>query len=734
MRIIALHQMKKIAVFLFLASSCYAQRFTSEEISQWKTQASNITIIRDNWGVPHIYGKTDADAVFGMLYAQCEDDFSRVERNYLTATARMAEAEGENFIYHDLRMRLFIDTTQAIAVYKEAPEWMKKLCNAFADGTNYYLYTHPQTKPKLLNRFQPWMPFLFSEGSIGGDIESVSLNELKEFYARLPGDLKEDISDDGLGAEPRGSNGIAISPSMSATGNALFLINPHTSFYFRSELQMVSEEGLNAYGAATWGQFFIYQGFNEHCGWMHTSSQADVIDEYIEAVVRKNKALFYKYGKEVRPLKEKKISIAYKNGMRISRKEFTTYRTHHGPIVAQRNGNWISGKLMVEPLKALTQSYLRTKSNSLAEFKNTMLLRTNSSNNTVYADDQGNIAYWHGNFMPRRDPQFNWSEPVDGSNPATEWKGLHEPNEMIQIFNPANGWIQNCNATPFTAAGDNSPKRNDYPSYMAPDAENARGIHAVRVLQNQKDFTLDKLIATSRDSYLPGFEKLLPSFIQAFDEVAASNDSLKKNLGEPIQQLRDWDLRWSAASVPTTLAIYWAQKLRQNVSSKIPSNSDQLSVIDFLQKKTSSIEKLKALKETITDLKKDFGTWKIAWGKVNRFQRLEGKINAGFDDARPSIAVPFTSSFWGSLAAFGSRRYPNTKKMYGSVGNSFVAVVEFGKKVKAKSVVTGGSSNDPLSPHFNDQSEMYCSGNFKDVLFYREDVIKHAERSYLPGK
>src|SRR5579859_5286261 len=588
--------MKKIILLLLLASPCRAQKFSSQEISNWKKQIENITLIRDLWGVAHVYGKTDADAVFGMLYAQCEDDFPRVERNYLTATARMAEAEGENFIYHDLRMRLFIDTVRAIAVYQESPAWMKKLCNAFADGVNYYLYTHPQTQPKLLTRFQPWMPFLFSEGSIGGDIESVSLNEIKEFYGKQPGDLKQEISDDGLGAEPRGSNGIAISPSISATGNALFLINPHTSFYFRSELQVTSEEGLNAYGAATWGQFFIYQGFNEHCGWMHTSSQADVIDEYREAVVKKNRALFYKYGSEVRPLTKEKISIAYRNGNIVSRKEFITYRSHHGPVVASRGGKWITVKLMVEPLKALTQSYQRTRAKSLEEFRKTMELRTNSSNNTVYADDQGNIAYWHGNFMPKRDPQFNWNEPVDGSNPATEWKGLHETKDMIHLINPANGWIQNCNATPFTAAGENSPKPGDYPSYMAPDAENARGLHAVKLLQNQKDFTLDKLIATSRDPYLPGFEKLLPSFIKSFE--ATRGDSLLY-LGEPIQLLTDWNLRWSAESVPTTLAIFWAQKLRQNMSARIPPRIDQLSVIQFLQEKTTAGEKLQALKEEI---------------------------------------------------------------------------------------------------------------------------------------
>ncbi len=726
--------MKKIILFVFIASTGYAQKFSPQEILAWEKQAASITIIRDNWGVAHVYGKTDADAVFGALYAQCEDDFPRVERNYLTATARRAEAEGESFIYHDLRMRLFLDTAKAIAIYKTSPAWMKKLCQAFADGVNYYLYTHSQTKPVLLTRFQPWMPLLFSEGSIGGDIESISLNDLKEFYGKQPGDIIEEVHDDGLGAEPRGSNGIAISSAISATGNALLLINPHNSFYFRSELQMVKRRRIECLrSAVTWGQFFIYQGFNEHCGWMHTSSEADVIDEYTESVIKKNKALYYKYGDEVRSLQGEKIIIAYKKGNTVAQKEFTVYHTHHGPIIAQQNKKWISVKLMVDPLNALTQSYQRTKSKSLNDFKNTMLLKTNSSNNTVYADDQGNIAYWHGNFMPKRDPKFNWDEPVDGSNPATEWKGLHKAEEMIQIFNPANGWIQNCNSTPFTAAADNSPKQDDFPPYMAPDAENARGLHAVKLLKNQKDFTLDKLITLSRDSYLPGFEQLLPSFVHAYDEINKSNDSIGY-LREPVQRLRDWDLRWSATSVSTTLSIYWAQKLRQNISSKIPARLSQLSVIKFLEEKTTSIEKVKALEETIADLQRDFGTWKIAWGDVNRFQRIGAKIDAGFDDAQASIAVPFTSSFWGSLAAFGSRRYPNTKKMYGSVGNSFIAVVEFGKKVKAKSVMTGGASGDASSSHFKDQATMYCEGKFKDVLFYKEDVMQFAEKSYQPGK
>lgn len=727
--------MRILTLILSLAMlSASGQPFTQQEITRWQQQAAGITITRDSWGVPHISGKTDADAVFGMLYTQCEDDFPRVERNYLIATARLAEAEGENFIYHDLRQRLFLDTTQAIAFYNTSPDWMKKLCQAFADGANYYLHTHPEIKPKLITRFQPWMPLLFSEGSIGGDIESVPLNDLKTFYGKGPANLKEYVGDDGLDMnEPRGSNGIAIAPSRSANGNALFLINPHTSFYFRSELQVTSEEGLNAYGATTWGQFFIYQGFNEHCGWMHTSSAADVIDVYTEAVSKKGSKYVYTVGKEKKDVTTKKISIKYKTDKGMARREFTAYWTHRGPVTGEKNGKWISTRLMIEPVKALQQSFLRTKAGGFEDFRKVMDLRTNSSNNTVFADDKGNISYWHGNFMPKRDPKYNYSALIDGSNPAVDWNGLHEAGETVQIHNPAEGWIQNCNSTPFTASGKSSPDATKYPAYMAPDEENPRGLHAIRVLKDENNFTVEKLIAAAYDPYLPSFEILLPALLKGFDGVAAANDTLRKNYEEPIQLLKKWDMKWAANSVATTVAIYWSQRLRQDVSKKINTNS-QLGVIRFLAENTSDQEKAVALAGALAELKRDFGSWKQPWGAVNRFQRLNANIDPSFDDNGPSIPVQFTSAFWGSLASYGARKYPNTKRMYGTSGNSFVAVVEFGRKVRAKSVVTGGSSGNPASKHFNDQSQFYATGQFKDVLFYPEDYRRNAERTYHPGE
>jgi len=721
-----------ILSLMLVANGVLAQKFSKTEISSWKKQAAQVTIIRDNWGIAHVYGKTDADAVFGFLYAQCEDDFERVEMNYINAVGRLAEVEGESKLYHDLRTRLFYDTLQAISIYQQAEPWLQKLCTSFAAGVNYYLYTHPEVKPKLLTRFQPWMPFLFSEGSIGGDIESISVAGLKDFYGNGTTPSPREEIDHNPEPEPRGSNGFAIAPSRSASGNALLLINPHTSFYFRPEIHMSSEEGLNAYGAVTWGQFFIYQGFNDYCGWMHTSSAADAMDEYIETIVKKNGKLFYKHGTEEKPVEEKRVVLSYKDGDQIKQREFITYATHHGPVIAKEGTNWMSIHLMKEPLKALTQSFQRTRATGLDDYKKVMELKANSSNNTVFADNKGNIAYWHGNYIPKRNTKYNWTEPVDGSNPETDWGSLHTMDEIFHVFNPANGWIQNCNSTPFTVSGVNSPLKNAYPSYMAPDAQNARGINAERVLMRETAFTLDKLIGAAYDPYLAGFEYLIPSLVASYESLAKT-DKTYNSLAEPISLLKSWDKNYGTTSIPATIAMYWGQELRGKVFSQLPRGTDQLGIINYMATSTTAAMKLDALKATIDELQRDYGTWKVTWGQVNRFQRLTGKINETFDDSKPSIAVPYASSFWGSLAAFGSRKFPDTKKMYGYVGNSFVAVVEFGKTVKAKSLLAGGVNNNPLSKHFTDQAEIYSEGKFKDVLFYKEDVVKHAERTYHPG-
>src|SRR5436190_5449242 len=201
----------------------------SPDLARQERQARNVTIVRDDWGIAHVYGKTDADAVFGAIYAQAEDDFNRVETNYLNSMGRLAEAEGESKVVQDLRMKLFIDPVELKKLYAQSPGWLQKLMNAWADGLNFYLSKHPETKPRVIQKFEPWMALSFTEGSIGGDIEKVNLNQLGAFYAHQPASAEPPAQD----PEPRGSNGAAIAPANSATKHALLLINPHTSFFFR---------------------------------------------------------------------------------------------------------------------------------------------------------------------------------------------------------------------------------------------------------------------------------------------------------------------------------------------------------------------------------------------------------------------------------------------------------------------------------------------------------------------
>jgi acyl-homoserine-lactone acylase len=702
------------------------------DVARWEQQAKRVTIIRDDWGIAHVYGKTDADAVFGMEYAQAEDDFNRVETNYLNALGRLAEAEGEQAVYQDLRMKLFIDPDSLRAQYRTSPAWLKRLMDAFADGLNFYLYTHPDVKPRVITRFEPWMALSFTEGSIGGDIERVDVRQLAAFYGDSAGAARVGGDGDDPVPEPSGSNGIAIAPALTRDHHALLWINPHTSFYFRSELQMVSDAGLDAYGAATWGQFFIYQGFNRTAGWMHTSSGVDNVDEFLETVVERGGKYFYRYGGAELPLTMRTVTVPYRTGAGIARKTFTAYFTRHGPVVKKLGLRWVSISLMQHPVEALIQSYSRTKAKDYAAFRHIMDLHTNASNNTVFADAAGNIAYFHSNYIPRRDTSFNWTEPVDGSNPATAYRGVLSFDETPNLLNPANGWLYNSNNWPWSAAGPDSPKRSGFPRYVETGTEETpRGFHALRVLTGSKDWTPAALIAAAFDGYLPAFERLIPPLVQAYDALPAT-DTLKSRLADPIAALRGWDYRWGTASVPTTLAVFWGTGLIPRVARE--ARAAGLSPISYAATRAAPGLLLDALAAATDTLTADFGTWNTPWGEVNRFQRIDDSIASHFDDARPSIPIPFTSSTWGSLAAFGARPYPNTKKWYGTSGNSFLAVVEFGDSVRARAVTAGGESGRPGSAHFDDEAERYATGNLRDVYLYRSQLKGHTEREYHPGR
>jgi len=704
------------------------------DLARWKAEASRVTITRDDWGIAHVHGTSDADAVFGMIYAQAEDDFPRIEANYLTSLGRTAEADGEQAIWEDLRARLYVSEPELKAYYAKSPANMQALMNAWADGLNYFLATHPAVKPRVLKRFEPWMALSFTEGSIGGDIERIDLDALRDFYspasrAALAPGLTDQVL---LDKEKQGSNGIAIAPGLTRDGHALLLINPHTSHYFRSELQVTSDEGLDAYGAATWGQFFIYQGFNPHAGWMHTSSGVDNVDEFTEVVQPKGKGRCYRYGSSCNAVGIRPVTIRYRTASgSLASKTFTTYFTHHGPIVGAANGRWIAFAMMNRPVEALQQSFLRTKASDLASFMHVAQFKANSSNNTLFADDKGEIAYLHPQFVPRRNDRFDYTRPVDGTDPATDWGSLHTLSELPNAISPPNGWVQNTNAWPYRAAGAYSPDPRYFPKYMDMWGENFRGLHAQQMLTKSKGWTLDGLQSAAFDSYQPGFAEFVPTLLRAFDGLPTA-DPRRARLAAPIEVLRSWNYRWGADSVAQTLATLWGSALIVTLN---PSKDEDTNVyMARLARDTTDAQKLQALDEAVAQLQSDFGRWQVPWGEINRFQRISPSIKPQFSDDAPSIPVPFAQGRYGSLASFEMHVPKTTKRFYGNYGNSFVAVVEFGPRVRAHAVTAGGESGDPASPHFSDQAARYASGALRDVYFYPEQLSGHTERVYRPGE
>jgi len=691
--------------------------------------AARISITRDDWGIAHVRGATDADAVFGAIYAQAEDDFSRIEANLLTALGRTAEAEGESAVWQDLRQRLWIDPARLQRDYHRSPAWLRALMDAWAAGLNRYLATHPDVRPRVLTHFEPWMALSFTEGSIGGDIERADLTQLAAFYGgRSPPRLAMRREPE---PEPGGSNGIAIAPALTRDGHALLLINPHTSFFFRSELGMESGEGLHAYGASTWGQFFIYQGFNERVGWMHTSSGVDSVDEFTETIVRRGNRLLYRYGRALRPVRTVTISLNVRQGDgRMLQRNFTTYATHHGPIVRAAGERWIALALMNRPVEALQQSWLRTKARDFTAYMQAASLQANSSNDTIYADADGHIAYLHPQFVPLRDNRFDYRDPVDGSDPATDWRGLTPLSALPQVRDPTGHWIYNSNDSPWRAAGADSPAEAAFPRYMDVAGANPRGDHATTLLGGARALTPEGLRRIAYSPWMPFFPRVVPSLVEAWTGLPRA-DPLRARLEDPVRLLRDWDSRWSAASEATTLAGFWADELWTLSARRRPPHGNMWDTMAAF----SPREKLDAFDRAVARLERDWGSWRVRWGEVNRFQRIDDAItNQSFHDDASSIPVPFAQARWGSLASFAARAYPGTRRWYGTSGNSFVAVVEFGPRTRAWAVTAGGESGHPGTPHFNDQAERYAAGNLRPVYFYREDLEGHIARTYRPGQ
>lgn len=679
--------------------------------------ARNVTIYRDTYGVPHVFGKTDATTAFGFAYAQAEDNFWRLEDNYIRSLGRASEIYGERTLIDDRLNHTLEIPRPAQAEYDRLPAPMHRLVDAFAAGLNYYLARHPEVHPRLLTHFEPWYPLAFIRYNYyqNGFFWSSGIR---------PSDVQLAARDAGVVANT-GSNGWVLSPSKSATGHALLFINPHLPFFGPGQVyegQVHSEAGWNFTGYTRLGFPLPYVGHNESLGWVSTDNGADQADLYLETFDDPGRPLTYRYGAGHREAQQWTDTIVVKADSGIARRAYTYRKTHHGPIVGTRDGKPLALRMAKFAGDGwLAEWYAMTRARSVAELKAALAPLDMLFGNVMAADRGGNTYYLYNGAVPRRDPRFDWSRPVDGSDTATEWHGYHTIGELPQLTNPATGWMQNCNTSPFLLTSDGNPDSTRFPRYMVTEGDNLRGLISRRLLAATAKLTWDDWVRLAFDTHVIGADSLLPALLRdaASAPLATPADSGRAaRLRPAIDELARWDHRSDTASVAMTLFDRWRDALEMNERQRPGAAGNRLDALD----------------STLAQLQRDWGTWQVPWGELNRLQRIDDTTGQPlFRDDRPSIPVPGIGGQDGAVFTFYAIPVPGQKRRYGVAGGTYISVVDFGPTVRALAVHVLGESSDPRSPHHFDQAPLYARRQFRPAWLTLEEIKSHLERSYHPG-
>jgi acyl-homoserine-lactone acylase len=731
-----------VAALLLAAAACAHTADLSEAPHPGGVEslAEQVMIYRDAYGVPHVHGETDAAAVFGYMYAQAEDALGEVEREVAEMTGRLAELEGEAAVSWDLYVRALETERLSREEYERASPFFRGMAEAWAAGLNHYLDRHPEVVPRVIQRFEPWQMF-----AVAGRSESIwvplghgllQTTEVGEAMDRFrPG---------------VGSNLWMIGPRKSATGRAMLFINPHNPPETYLEGHLLSDEGLNVYGGNRPARPLPVFGHTPRHGWTMTNNGPDVADLWRETFDHPTDPLAYRYGDGYRIAEEWTETVRVRTDSGPISREVTFRKTHHGPIVAVRDGVPLALRIARwEEGGTVQQFHAMARAGSFEEFRDAVGRLRLIWISIGYADADGTIWYVHNGAVPRRSPEFDWSEPVDGSDPRTEWQGYHALEELPQVLNPASGWLMHTNHSPFrvTAEGEN-PDAADYPPYMVQTGfgaspvfsvlfdsrgDNTRSRASRRILSGEERFTFEEWAEATMSKRAWEADADIPALITAWERLRDTDPERAASLRSAVEVLQGWDHVSRHESVAMTLyTVLGLTRAWSWVASLDPPPFDPPTVMDLDPTPWDRWDPVVGLEKVVDLLERQWGTWRVPYGEFNRLQR---PADGRYRDSLPSTPVLGGPGPTGMIPLFVPVPVEGQRRWYGFVsGNSYVSVVEFGDGVRALSVNGSGQSTDPASPHYTDQAELYGRGAYKPAWTTLEEVRANAVHSYRPGE
>ena len=655
----------------------------------------SVTIYRDTYGVPHIYGDSEEAALYGQGYAAAQDRLHTILKSHLKIAGRTAEVFGPEWVEHDTQVRMSKHIEISKEGYHTLGDRAKSAIEAFLAGIRRYMTEHPDEVPDWAPEMEPYHIVAISRYSIWSW-------PVRQAMAKLEA-LKKSL-DTG-----EGSNSWVIGRERSADGCVIGLIDPHVPWKDEWLFYEVHLHGgdLNVYGFNVAGAPYVAIGHNEFVYWTCTTGAPDCSDVYIEELNPDN-PLQYQYNGEWHDCDVQHIEVKVKteDGMETVTKDVPW--TRHGPIVGTHGPLGASVKLSyLNECRLLEQFAAMNKAKNLSEFINAMGMLQLMPQNVLYGDVHGDMYYVRNGRVPIRPEGFDFSQPVPGMTDETEWLGIHPYEDLVQAKNPPAGFMQNCNISPGTMTVDSPMMPDGYPSYIynaSPTGSNPRGDRFLTLMKGDRKITREEALAIANDTTFHDADRFTAAVGNAFDAKASDFADLR----EAVDLVQGWDGQAAADSRAMALVHTWWRLVRQRDES-LPG---------AVLQGECSLEALECMREAVEYLNKTFGRIDVPWGEVFRMRRgdrtwpLSGTADAGLV----------------TLRAVGGPEPDDEGRIYAWRGQTAVAVVFLGETVTAYSAVPYGQSERPESPHFCDQAdELFSKCRLKPTWFQKADLLQHLE-------